>query len=138
MICRQVYPYSIGGAEIHTHSVVKELAKRNKVILISEGKVPLQTQGRFTHLNIKARSIPLLSSIAFILRSLISLLLKVGQIDVLYAQGALSPAVIGVMAKKVLKAPLVITCHGSEVRLQKSIFIRALQRLAYTNNYNNL
>ena len=133
MIRRRVYPYSTGGAEVHTYYAVKELAKRNRLILISEGEIPLKIQGCFNHLNIKPKfkHAHLLSSMSFILLALIFLFSKVRRVDVLHAQGALSSTIVGLLAKKALKAPLVVTCHGSEVRLQKSKFIRGLQKLAF-------
>jgi len=133
MVNRRVYPYSVGGAEVHTYYVVKELSKRNRLILISEGEFPLKIEGYFNHLNVKLKSTSFLSSLSFILLASVFLLRKTRQVNILHAQVALSSMVIGIVAKKILRVPLTITCHGSEVRAQKSIFIRALQRLAFSS-----
>jgi len=131
IVRRRVYPYSTGGAEVHTYYVVKELAKHNRLILISEGELPLKIEGGFNHLNVKLKKFRFLSSVYFILLASILLLRKTRHVNIIHAQGALSPMVIGALAKKILKVPLIITCHGSEVRLQKNFFIRTLQRLAF-------
>jgi glycosyltransferase involved in cell wall biosynthesis len=50
----------------------------------------------------------------------------------MHSQIALSPVVVGIMAKTLLHKPFIITCHGSEVRLQKNYLIKIVQRIAFS------
>ena len=36
MIARGIYPYSIGGAEIHSYYVARELSKNHEVIILTQ------------------------------------------------------------------------------------------------------
>jgi glycosyltransferase involved in cell wall biosynthesis len=133
VIARIVYPHATGGAEIHTYYVAKELAKHNNVILISgsNDKRSVKFQECFVHLNICIPSIPFFSSMLFTMYAIVLLLFKANRIDVLHAQVVLSPVVVGMLAKMFLNVPLVITCHGSEVRLQKNLLIKSIQQIAF-------
>ena len=58
------------------------------------------------------------------------MLLNNKKISLVHAQTALSPAIIGLVTKQFANIPLIITCHGSEIRLQKNKLLRLIQKLA--------
>jgi glycosyltransferase involved in cell wall biosynthesis len=128
LICRQIYPYSTGGAEIHCYYVASELAKHHGVLLITDKPDEKKTKNNTQKLVFNA-----LQMVSFLLKSSAYIILNHNKIRLMHAQVALSPAILCLVINKISGIPFIVTCHGSEVRLQKNKFIRMLQRQAFIN-----
>ncbi|MHA1705620.1 MAG: glycosyltransferase family 4 protein [Promethearchaeota archaeon] len=124
-----IYPWEIGGVEIHCYYVAKYLSSEFKVSILSRSNnVKLSTI--FNNPNVFLISIPHIpyfSSIIFILKGLIIYLLKIRQVDLVHVHQVYSPAILGFLISKLHRVPLIITCHGSDIRLHHNILVKFIQ-----------
>ncbi len=129
IVARGVYPTLKGGVEIHVHFLTRHLSRYVDVIIIHEGKLQ---SGIESTLSLSNRIE--FNRRVYILTTILKAMWKVLMIrpspDVVHAQTASIPLVIGFVLSRVSGAPLVVTCHGSEIRLWgRTTYLKYLQRM---------
>jgi len=133
LITRGIYPLAIGGIEVHVYYLSKVLSKRLYVSILAEGKNDFK--GKLTGVNnaslvvVSVPHIPFFSSLVFILKGLLGYMCNIKKVDVIHAHQALTPAVLAFLISRFHRIPFIVTCHGSEIRVQKNRVIRLIQRI---------
>lgn len=136
LITRGIYPLLTGGIEMHVYYISSALSKKFSVSILAErtgncsdkissfDKIPLVLTS--------VPSMPFFSSLIFILRGLFNYVRKVGRVEIVHAHQALTPAILAFLIGRFYRIPFIITCHGSEIRVQKSRVIRLIQRFLFS------
>jgi glycosyltransferase involved in cell wall biosynthesis len=123
LVTRGVYPFAAGGIGIHVYYASKKLSETLDISVITQFTNDVEDKlldfGRTKVVFIPASSISILSSFIFVFMGLFNFLRKVGRVDVVHAHQALSPAILAFLISRFHRVPLIITCHGSEIRTQR-------------------
>ena len=137
LITRGIYPLLTGGIAVHVYYVSRALSKKFSVSILAEragncsskissfDKIPLVLTS--------VPSMPLISSLIFVLRGLFDCVRKVGRVDIVHAHQALTPAILAFLISRFYRIPFIITCHGSEIRTRrKRGLIKLIQRFLFS------
>jgi glycosyltransferase involved in cell wall biosynthesis len=114
-----LYPPHVGGVSSYVYSLKNALEKRGiTVYVVTYGKSPGVYGAPVT---------PRLRGVSFCVTGTQKVLqvIRKRPCDILHAHYLVPPGLVGVLAKKVSRIPLVVTCHGSDV-LVASGFIKVL------------
>jgi len=134
-----IYPFYIGGAEIHAYNQATQLVKSGHHVLVftgdPESKIPRQRMGSrgFTVYVIKTLPPPL-SGITFFLGGVIRYrALKISAQVVHVHFASIQSMLIACLVRLIANTPYVVSCHGSDIRQKKSGFARLLQKVLLLN-----
>lgn len=114
-----LYPPHVGGVSSYVYSLKNALEKRGITVhVVTYGKSPGVYGAPVT---------PRLRGVSFCVTGTQKVLqvIRKRPCDILHAHYLVPPGLVGVLAKKVSRLPLVVTCHGSDV-LVASGFIKVL------------
>jgi len=146
MPVQSVYPLEVGGAELYSYKLAINLSKLGHKISVC---MPSSFGFHFNKIKINKNFqiyffpyiiIKFLSGILFIIGVLLQTLTiipKIGRIEVIHAHIASYPMITGFIISKLLHIPFVITCHGSDIRTErKNIGLRCIQNYIFKrSNY---
>ena len=129
-----LYPFTLGGIEMAVYHIGKRLAEKHDIIILAlrrqKEAIKAGRCGNARVFFIKELRRPYASLLSLLLSPAILLAEKP---DVLNAHQALSPMVIATAAALLLRRPLVITCHASDVRLlRREKAIKLVQKICFT------
>lgn len=115
VITQSLYPYVVGGAEIHAYQTSRRLSLKHNIRLITEVSRPHR---------------PLLSSVLFVMKA-VELAAKSEKTDVVHCHQAFVSSIAGLLIYYIKRTPFIITCHGSDIRImKKNPLIKLVQRIA--------
>lgn len=120
LVTRDVYPLASGGIATHVYYVHKALSHKFNVSTVAEETRIFKKASALngSTLLVRVPSAPFFSSLFFVLRGLFSCVRKIGRVEVVHAHQALTPAVLAFLISRLYRIPLIITCHGSEMRIE--------------------
>lgn len=118
IITPSVYPYEIGGAQMHSYYIAKGLTRNQRVKIVSIGKEKLEEtlDGVQYHLITIIKKAPL-PTIMFIVKSfpiIVKYKPKIILVDLISSETFIAP-----LLKLIFKIPYIATAHGSEIRRYK-------------------
>jgi glycosyltransferase involved in cell wall biosynthesis len=126
MICRSIYPYSIGGAEIHSYKIAKALSNNHSIEVLFEGALQKKTEIFETNLRIS----PSFNTVIYLLKGLYAIIRYRSRPALISVQTAYAPLLLGFIISKILHVPFVVTVHGSDIRISgRSSFLKYLQKI---------
>lgn len=126
-----IYPYVIGGAEMHTFYLARELIQKGLHVTVFAGNPEGEKTTRSAPMKAECWSLkivrfPFLGSLFCIISSLL-FLRKNKKIDVIHAQTASTSMITGFFLSRLLGLPLVVTCHGLEIKFCRSRIVKLIR-----------
>lgn len=117
------YPPHKGGVANHTDSLVKELRKRHKVYVLTYGPItPRKFERELVH-QVKVPPVFGLRGIFFAFLAFLKIvkLHKKLNFELIHAHYVGTTSYAGVLAKKKLRIPLIVTAHGSDLDFMSNL-----------------
>lgn len=132
-----IYPLEIGGAELYSSKLAIYLSKLgHKVSICMPNSFGFHFNKIKINKNFKIHLFPYIiirfwSGILFFIGLLLQTLKivpKLGRIEIIHAHTAVYPMIAGYLLSKLLRVPFIITCHGSDIRIErKNIWLKCIQ-----------
>ncbi len=129
MIVQSIYPLQIGGAEVYANQLSLRLADLGHKLSIC---TPNSSDFRFNRIKIRKNltiyPFPyiflkffsfIFNIFCFLIQSL-RIISKSKRIDLIHAHTAFYPAITGFIISKLFNVPLIVTCHGSEIKFDRN------------------
>ena len=119
-----IYPYAVGGIEMHTYYISKRLSESQHAVTLftifpkGTRKREIMDAERVNIVYLKLLPCPL-ASLSYILESLAFFLLirRKIKIDIIHAHPAWIPMISACLISIAGRIPFIVTCHGGETRL---------------------
>ncbi len=136
-----IYPLKIGGAEIYSYKLASHLSKLNNHLTVLVPAVNGMTFhdliisntfkiSYFPYIKIKLIS-GLIYSVGLIIKTL-TLIRKSKRFDLIHAHTGIYPMIGGFILSKLLRIPFFITCHGSDIRInRKNTVLKLIQNYIF-------
>ena len=126
VVCRGVYPYSIGGVEIHVNRIANELSKSRRVAVLFEAEKSLNGEHSWQDVRVRKQVPPLLYFITAIFAAIRSRVKP----NVIIAHTGYAPLFVGYILSKILNTPFIPVMHGSDIRtVGRSSWIKYIQKM---------
>lgn len=121
-----LYPPHIGGIATHTFNLKRELEKQGiKVYVLTYGRASgKRIRGTFVTKRLRGLSFLISASISGYLFA------RRKGIDLIHAHYLVPPGIVGVFLKLLLRKPLIVSAHGSDVYTHNS-FLKFLSKLVF-------
>jgi glycosyltransferase involved in cell wall biosynthesis len=133
IVSLSVYPFGIGGAEMHAYQIARHLSKRHSVLVVcrSSKRTGEYVYQGLSYYLIKVPAYPLLYHLLFF-KNAFPILVKYRP-NFILIDTVVSTGFIGPFFSFLFKIPYVIVVHGPELGvIEKSIFYRSLLRIELT------
>ncbi|HUY01148.1 MAG TPA: glycosyltransferase family 4 protein [Candidatus Deferrimicrobium sp.] len=132
-----IYPLEVGGAELYSYKLTINLSKLgHKISVFMPNCFGFHFGTKQINKNFRIFFFPyliakFLSGILFVIGVLLQFLTaipKMGRVEVVHAHTAGYPMIAGFLLSKILRIPLIITCHGSDIITERNnIWLRCIQ-----------
>ncbi len=131
IIALEIYPYVKGGAQIHAFYLIRELLKKGLHVTLLTGNPKKANSIRFASIQAKIRflkivGLPALGSFSCVTSSLPFLGKNGEKTDVVHAHTASTSMITGFFLSRLLRLPLVVTCHGLEIKSRAPTLAKAV------------
>ncbi|MHA1129247.1 MAG: glycosyltransferase family 4 protein [Candidatus Helarchaeota archaeon] len=140
-LVHNIYPLQIGGAELYSYNLsvgLSKLGHRVSICILNSNNL------RFKQLNLKNNLslyffphiflgfLSILFNLFGFLVLTLRLFSKLKRIDIIQVHIAHYPMIAGFIISKIFHIPLIVTCHGSDIKLKRNKFgTRFIQNLIF-------
>lgn len=138
VLCRGIYPYRIGGAEVHAFYMCNKFTERGHHVFVTSPAPTLLSKTsnkniQFVNVFLKTWPTPFVI-LSYILKSFIIGFKLRKQIEIVHAHAADYPMIAAFLFSLFCRKPYFVTGHGSDVRLQSRKFLHRVFQLPFLHN----
>ena len=112
MINRGIYPYDVGGIEIHSSSISNELSGIFQVAILFESNVEKISNHSWIPIRIRRQKNPFL----YLISGFLAILKSKIKPQITISHSGFSPMILGLCISKIFRIPHIMVNHGSDIR----------------------
>ena len=128
-ICRGIYPYSVGGVEIHANRISTELANNYDITVVFESDKTECQISKWKMIRIGQKR----SFLAYVFAVLFAAIRSRIRPDIIIVHTAYAPLVAGSLLSAILHTPFVVVVHGSDIRtIGRTSWLKYIQKMLMT------
>ena len=125
MVCRGIYPYAVGGVEMHSYSVSNEIAKKLQISVLFEANNTPAVELPWIQIRLKRHR----NALFYLLSGLYRFIRARQYPRIVISQSAYIPMLLGLFISKIFLVSHVLVVHGSDIRtVGRSTWLKYLQK----------